>query len=361
MKKILVLTSVLALAACGGGSGGNSGGVAEGRVGTLPQSAVDSNHKITSMASEILVASDDSTRVLPMGHAARAASVVYENQEYTAYRLDDVVFTSAQVTDTADMDLVKFKVNANTGKIDGIDTQHKGQWEGVAERTGDRVFTRNTNDGTEQYELAMSGALTYSDFGKIIYTDTEHGETFYSALAGGYETFKVNNNYMKENIDEPLVFSGRAVGGVFRETGGLDDNDEFPATVLATQDLDTGENGARLTFNAGAETLEMNFPDWYKVTVSKAGNSATADIDFDGTGKTIASNLQFSSSHYDDFNAQTFGMGDGLIGRYETSYYGANQSPSEATGVVSVRETTNTVDMGGNEIQFMSAFGGLKD
>jgi len=92
MKKYFLLTSVLALAACGGGSGG--GGVDIAPVTraamTSDSAAATSNAAITSMASEILV--KDGSAIAP---AARAGTTVYHGQTYKSYRLDDVDFRMA--------------------------------------------------------------------------------------------------------------------------------------------------------------------------------------------------------------------------------------------------------------------------
>ena len=91
MKKYFFLTSVLALAACGGGSGGGAGAPAGVRQAITPDSAAaQSNALVTSMASEILVASDGSVATPSLSRAATQS--YYNGKTYTAYRLDDVVF-----------------------------------------------------------------------------------------------------------------------------------------------------------------------------------------------------------------------------------------------------------------------------
>ncbi|MBR5355258.1 MAG: hypothetical protein IK122_03995 [Alphaproteobacteria bacterium] len=91
MKRYFILTSVLALAACGAGSGG--GGIpsaAPARVAIVAGSpAAESNSAITSMASEVLVA--NGTAITP----SRSATASYNGKTYKSYRLDDVHFKMA--------------------------------------------------------------------------------------------------------------------------------------------------------------------------------------------------------------------------------------------------------------------------
>ncbi len=129
MKKYLVLTSVLALAACGGGSGGGGAGAPAGVRAAVDPSAVQSNSAITSMASEILVASDGSAPVL---NIARSGSVVHNGKTYTSYRLDDVNFRVATGANDANL---KFHMD-NIGKIDSL-VMNVGTGNQYMDRRGD--------------------------------------------------------------------------------------------------------------------------------------------------------------------------------------------------------------------------------
>jgi hypothetical protein len=96
MKKLSLLSLVLALAACGGGSGGGSGGsggshgVPYARVAMTPEARA-SNKEITQMASEILVATDGGSPVVQ-----RSGTASYQGKKYKSYRLDDVKFFTAE-------------------------------------------------------------------------------------------------------------------------------------------------------------------------------------------------------------------------------------------------------------------------
>ncbi len=98
MKKCFILTSVLALAACSGGSGGGgapgvSGGQLSGaenfiRSGQTTIGNVEINNDVTSMASAIVVAKDGSSS------AIRSATKSFNGKEYDIYDLSDVKFNA---------------------------------------------------------------------------------------------------------------------------------------------------------------------------------------------------------------------------------------------------------------------------
>lgn len=111
MKRYIILTSILALTACGGGSGGSGiGGTGGGsmpttttpRPTTVTDAAAQSNANITAMDSEILVADDGSLYTLA-GSGIRSGSrptVTYNGKTYTSYNLSDVKLFAADTTGT---------------------------------------------------------------------------------------------------------------------------------------------------------------------------------------------------------------------------------------------------------------------
>lgn len=114
MKRYLLLTSVLALAACGGGSGGgggsHSGAVLPSRE-AVDSTVLDSNKKVTSVASEVLIPKNSGDAVI-----TRAASVNYGGKDYVSYRLDEVNFRVATGANDA---FLRFKMD-DLGKIDSL-------------------------------------------------------------------------------------------------------------------------------------------------------------------------------------------------------------------------------------------------
>ena len=113
MKKLFILTSVLAIAACGGGGGGggSSAPVTTPVRAAVSQDAITSNGEITSMKSEILVPKAGGSVI------ARAGSVNYDGLSYTSYRLDDVDFRVA--TSAGENPTLNFKMDDN-GRIDSL-------------------------------------------------------------------------------------------------------------------------------------------------------------------------------------------------------------------------------------------------
>lgn len=108
MKKYLVLTSVLALAACGGG--GHSGDAASTevlRASSFVGSSASDNNEITSMATAVVVKNGSS-----YSSVARSASAPMTQGGYTIYRLDNVDFKLAETDDAT----FNFEVN-NDGRI----------------------------------------------------------------------------------------------------------------------------------------------------------------------------------------------------------------------------------------------------
>lgn len=97
MKKYLVLTSIFALSACGGGgghSGSGSVGVPGELAGRVSDTALVSNGNITKMKSEIIVSNKTS------GELARSSSVTQNGVTFTSYRLDDVKLFAADAVHT---------------------------------------------------------------------------------------------------------------------------------------------------------------------------------------------------------------------------------------------------------------------
>ena len=88
MKKYLVLTSVLALTACGGGSG-SSGAGADVNTVVVPgdlagRVTATDNDVITKMKSEVIVASNSDNPL------SRKATVEKDGVTFASYRLEDI-------------------------------------------------------------------------------------------------------------------------------------------------------------------------------------------------------------------------------------------------------------------------------
>ncbi len=117
MKKYLVLTSVLVLAACGGGSGGHSG--------DARSTAIANNAEITGMNSFVVVGGSNPT----VNTNARMATTLSDGG--VEYDLSDVVFysTDKQFTGNEDDDFRVKLVTNNAGEIIALDTVDDGESE----------------------------------------------------------------------------------------------------------------------------------------------------------------------------------------------------------------------------------------
>ena len=126
MKKLFILTSVFALAACagGGGGGGSGGGGSRNTIPDIPagmRSAIDaadveSNNYVTQMRSEVVVASNNNGA----SRVVRASTVPGANgYTFTSYRLDDVKLYAADAKKT-DNAYLKLGLNKDTGRIENV-------------------------------------------------------------------------------------------------------------------------------------------------------------------------------------------------------------------------------------------------
>jgi len=116
MKKYLVLTSVLALAACGGGSGGGGSAAvtpprAADLVGANVVGATNDNVKITTMASAVVVKNNG--ELVDLARTASAPDTSYAG--YTIYKLNNVDFKMIEDSTAS----FNFGIDAN-GKIASV-------------------------------------------------------------------------------------------------------------------------------------------------------------------------------------------------------------------------------------------------
>ena len=401
MKKILVLTSVLALAACGGGAGERvtqDNIIRAGTAGTVSLEAAKSNSKITSMVSEIGVASDGTT--VNIGNTGRIATsiFVYNGKEYVSYKLDDVHFSLGPSNGEVDEnEYVTFGLsNDGTGEIVSV-VFHDGDSEYTKERNGDKVFAgtvyryylqgsngnyypqtdsfdvRPTRDQVRaaiannipdeyvrNYYLSQFDALgddwddeehmhseiqnhSFELKGKDLNTKLRYSdfgydvlgdEDDYSVIAGGYDIKKINLN-TPEFANKKIMFSGTAIGAKAYSDG----EDEY-----VSEPISTNNGAASLTFNNGQETLVMPFNNYYTVTVNKNGNNANiAFTDYKGSDN----NFKFTKESGITTNSTDYAFVD-------IKYFGDDNSPSEAVGRVFYEEHT------GKNPTFEGAFGMTK-
>ena len=365
MKKYFVLTSALALAACTGGNGG--GGDNNVFLDTLTpaqRAAVESNRNLTGMLTYI--ETDDSGNTTNSRYAITRNSGT--QQMGGSHDLSDVNFVTAD-EDFDTVDGFTFVVDENK-KVIGIDMQmtdiedypedgpeyfERGNEDDSNEFTG-LVKTEDWVKGRLDYNsLGKDMGLRYSDFGNIkinIYNEetSQFQEAQTLAFIGGYDNVKKIDT---DDIAETTEFSGRATGGVVSILGGEGSGQ--------TLDLDTSANTegstvARLVFDKQNETstLVAEFDNWYDVRYTKSGNTT-------GT-------VEFTNGKNEDFYllGDTDGSGKTVnVSGEDLHYFGDNNNPSEAVGLVQVRDC-NGAGCGSDynehqEVRMNLGFGAKKD
>ena len=341
MKKYLVLTSVLALAACGGGSGG--AGI------NARDAAIENNKKITGMNSFVIVGGDNPT----VNTNARVATSLSNGA--MQYDLENVVFYSGDKEfENADEDFkVRFKTN-EAGQIIALDTIDDGEHEIVKKREGeDNKFGRDydSGDGFDYASLRLFGkekGMQYSDFGFIeIYgTGDSENPMFIVPIAGGYEVKNVDPD--RTHLTDDLVFNGIAVGNVGE-----------PDTKVTGDRLMLRDDDAKLTFKkaSGDSELRADFDNWYNV-VATTYSDGDAQIVFSDGASISKDKFRFKDGGGNRVNSFDTGKIENNKAVNQLSigfeYYGDTAAnPAEATGIIFYQQP------GENTMPFLMGFGGI--
>lgn len=238
MKKIAILTSVLALAACGGGSGGGHGGIPSETVKPSNLSSID-----IAELENVDFSGGDSTY-----------NFVVENGVVTKIESGDKEYI-----------------------IDGNSYAHTSEYNGIKE----------TEIGTIEM-LGRVAKLKYSDFGYMQRHGYQADEEFHpdgdaNIIAGGIQKYEVTTP------TNEMIFTGTAVAAL---TATSDTAGEAPTAMISKT------NDAVLTFDGTREHLIMNFSKadnpWYDVVID--GTVVTISTD-DET--KIDSNFHMSQPGFD--------------------------------------------------------------
>lgn len=365
MKKISILSLVCMLAACGGGSGGSSTSyhkidvVRAGTAGTVTEGAAESNSVLTSMVSEIGVATDGST--VNIGRSP----FTYNGKTYDSYKLDNVKFASADEGFGGEF---QFVIDETTGEITHLymlpDEEDDPEDEGMIfervdynpeNKDASKQFTGQVNhnglqDAVLTYNsLGSKMGLRYSDFGGI---DIDVLDGWRPVFMGGYDVKKIEH----EDIADDATFNGKATGSVIAIHNGEGTGEGL------TLDAD-----AKLTFNknTGASELTAKFANWYDVKYTESGDDKTmvlnhykgADDAFrmlsdTGNGVTLDNSVsQYEYNYQDVPNGATIEQinensnNKEAIDRINSDirYYGDNNVPYESVGIVQVRDCAGGV------------------
>ena len=406
MKKYFVLTSILALAACGGGSGSGSDGynpvdvIRAGTTGTVSLEAAESNYKVTSMVSEIGQASDGSTINIVNSGRSATTSFVYNGKEYRSYRLDDVRFGLGPSNgEVSEDEYITFGLNPNTGEIDSVIYHDGDEVSNVARESDTNVFTAtvykyylngqpmtdsfdtqptkeqvlnaiekrlmNSSEDVRMHYLNMFEALgedwdseehlvsevqkhTFELKGKDLDVQLRYSDFGYDKLVTVGEEDEPDNSVIAGGYDIKKIdvtrpeFADKKITFSGTAIGAKSYNE---GTTYISETIDTDKGAATLTFENGHETLIMPFNDYYTVTVNKDGeNSNIAFTDYKGSND----NFKFTKENNITTNSDDYAF-------VNIKYFGDNNQPSEAIGTVHYEED------GGKYPAFEGAFGMTKD
>ncbi|MBQ8294303.1 MAG: hypothetical protein IJX89_02875 [Alphaproteobacteria bacterium] len=308
MKKLAILTSILALTACGGGSGGSGGGAGIGGAPT-----------------------GNTTPIIPeIGGATAVENVAFDGDYVVSTNDKGQIIALAETWETPEGETngVTYHVVPETGKISSIEYPD-GENKGVLE------------DGAVQLYGRRAG-LKFADFG-MMYVKT---------MVSGYETEATWAPLLAGNSDKEIQtvngtnsFTGSAVAVI-----GSDITDGSDVMITNTDD-------ANLVFNGttGAYTLVMDFTKsdadkWYKVRY----NSAT-----DTTGQNIAfsnpDNVDIDNTFALANVSEPISMDDMGYASVSVNFYGEDATASEATAELGVYDLEGAI---GNTVHFHSTFGG---
>ena len=354
MKKIALLTSILSLAACGGGSGGWY--VAPDEILTPEQrAAADSNLSVTGMKSHVIVGGTNAT-VNPNARASTSGG----HGGGKLYDLSNVIFQSTDKEfSTPDEDfMMKFIVDEH-GKIIAIQSTDDGSIDEFA-RHDDKDNRFDVADEGVHARVNLVGkqlGLAYSDFGFIqMYEDTNPDtHLFIMPIAGGYQEKLVST----EDFNTDMKFSGIAVGSV----GEAD-------TTVEDERLDLYDSKAELVFNkeTGTEILTADFTgnghkndSWYKVVATRY-NDGDAQISFSDGADIGNERFMF---HKDGQAVESFDSGKVKNNSAENmlsvgfEYFGDNKTAQEATGLIYFMQSeAQDPTQDPNRIEMHVGFGG---
>jgi len=285
MKKYLILTSVMVLAACSFGNS-NSGGTAPvnaPRAATLINSSASDNSEITSMASAVIVKNDGSYSDVARSASAPNATLF---DGYTVYKLDNVDFKLIEDTDSA----FNFSVDEN-GRITSV-TAKLGGVEGTAARDTENTKRFNGKifqfvDGNSDREIITivdNGSMTQEDLDAVKTSAVESGKiTSAQAASGHWNHLDQYWEFEHSNSADGLTYSDF---GYMKTTNILKQKDitiDEDGQIVVNGETSDRANESRLVFAGG-----------YDVP-----NAPTDGMEF--TGKAVgvlASSVLTNGPHY---------------------------------------------------------------
>lgn len=345
----MLLTSILALAACGGGSG--SGGHTGPDEITTPSdplsaeqraAAIESNKNVTGMNSFVVIGGKNPT----LNQNARSAvSGVVLSDGGVRYDLSNVnLHTTTFMDDYINPDdgakIVFHIKNGEITKLGLVGPEQFGENGIVGNRndktelfsgTGTVTFKNEVyeqwdngethqvfdKDGNPVYEIVTEEVdfgltyqgfgddfsnnekLNYADFGQLIISDEEGDSKEY--FAGGYRVKKINLDDAKVKIAKEMNFTGiadaRVSGKEYKRV--LENGNSIEQDI--PKSIDMRDNAAQLTLATdGTAKLNANFSNWYDVSVDFDDSGNVSGIIFDNPADGVDKDLLFSTWDKDE-------------------------------------------------------------
>ncbi len=283
--------------------------------------------------------------------------------EHEEFNLEDVVFTMSSASlgdEKGGKDELTFYVE--NGQITGVDFKtYAPNEQGELVKADEGAFFAKRNDHKNEFFIhqkrqgeILEGnvaietygrdiGLKYSDFGAFV--GVINGDATNEGFAGGYTTKEVKDI---SKISGEMNFVGSVVGTVQPKSG---DGDGLPLDGVAT-----------LNFNNDTEILSLVFDNWYDVKIEKTGDQG--DIHF--TNGDVITNDEYKFAAGNELKTDNFLNGnyegkvveDGVAhyGKIDINYYGNNDKPVEATGILQYVEKRPT----GDGVRANMAFGVAK-
>lgn len=314
MKKLAILTSVLALAACGGGSGGSGGRYTGDPTPDTPivdtdtpntgdntggenNNGNDTNNPGSDSGNEDDTTNPDLPEIdgfLPVENVTFGGGLSIQ----TNAKGQIVALAETWETPEGETNSVTYHIVPETGKISSIEYSD-GENEGVLEDGAVQLYGRHVG-------------LKFADFGMMYEKKIAPGygtDTTWSALLAG------NPDKEIQTINGTKAFTGAAVAVI-----GADSYTDGSDVMI------TNTDDANLVFNGttGEYTLVMDFTKsdadkWYKVTFNSASSDKIATFS-NPNNATIKDNFVLAnvsepvleSNHDSEFHTSTNFYGDNL-------------------------------------------------
>lgn len=408
MKKLVILTSILALSACGGGSGTGSLNNPSGKISNISDipgienpigslTTEQSNKVITGMLNgedingekleldkvkfKVNLENNGNYYTFKVNTEGKIEGIkdirnypVNNTELYKRYENSNV-FVSEKINSfvtfdntKTDIELLKIISYSNIGKTieelisnlkEAVNNSSAEQFEkdkAIAQIDKLTLDSKEIQkfDNKNIIRQKMYGkdlGLKYSDFGSLQSFIQIKSNKIGDNISPSNLPYNIFGGYDERKIDKSdihkkMIFRGKAVGRTYYFKRGM----TYQDSVSATLNL---EGSAKLTFDPtgnSSEKLEMSFNNWYDVEVNKEGTNG-AKIKFTNKNdNTIDEKFKFTENVQNDI--------DGLHYKgFETEYYkDYEEKPSEVVGKVGYN-----IEDGNIHKDFYVGFGAKKE